>query len=286
MNRRYKSTFTLPFCALALAVAAASGCQPGSLAESSFKDSGRLVLTGSSTIAPLVAQIGRRFEEDHPGTRIDVQTGGSSRGITDATTGVADLGMSSRPLEEGEAAELVELPVAYDGVAFVVHASNRIQEISDEDLRRIYTGQISNWAKLGGASLPITVVNRAAGRSERVLVSEYLNISPADFHEDLVSGENQHAVKTVLGDPSVIVYLSLGAAQREAEAGQPLRLLPLRGVPATVEAVATGVFPLARPLLLLSKGEPKGLAKSFVAFAQSPAVDDLIASLAYVPPRR
>jgi len=269
-----------------LVVLVASGCGGGASAGSTSTGSGKLVLTGSSTIAPLVAEIGRRFEESHPGVRVDVQTGGSSRGIADATTGVADLGMSSRPLEEDEGIELVELPIAFDGVAFVVHGSNELQEISDPDLRRIFTGQVRNWAEIGGADLPITVVNRAAGRSERELVSEYLGISPTDFHEDLVSGENQHAVKTVLGDPSAIVYLSLGAAQREATAGRSLRLLPLRGVPATTETVRSGDFPLARPLLLLSKGEPRDLVGAFAAYAQSSAVDDLIASLACVPPRR
>jgi phosphate transport system substrate-binding protein len=78
----------------------------------------------------------------------------------------------------------------------------------------------------------------------------------------------------------------LGAARRDAEAGIPVKLLPLRGVPAEVERVVAGEFPLARPLILLTRGEPSGVSAALLEYALSPAVDDLIESLAYVPPRR
>ena len=276
-------------CVLASGLAAAGCGSPpasGARQETNARPSAKVVLTGSSTVAPLVAEIGRRFETENPTIRVDVQTGGSSRGIADAGTGVADLGMSSRILQPDEAAELREHAIAYDGVAFVVHASNPVTELSDEQLLEIYTGTVEEWSEVGGLPGPITVVNRAAGRSELELVTEYLGISASQIRADLISGENQHALKTIAGDPSAIVYMSLGAAEREASAGAPVRLLPLRGVPGTSDAVASGAFPLARPLLLLSKGEPLGAASDFLAFAGSPRVDDLIESLAYVPPRR
>ncbi len=252
---------------------------------------GKVVLTGSSTIAPLMTEIAQRFEARHPGARIDVQTGGSSRGIADAGSGLADIGMSSRALTAEEAAGLEAHTLAFDGVAFVVHGSNPIESLTDEQLLALYTGQIEDWSAVGGKAGPITVVHRAAGRSEVELVAAYLGIEPKVIQADLISGENQHAIKTVAGDPNAIVYVSLGAAQRAAAEGQPLKLLPLRGIAATVEAVtATGdeKYPLARPLLLLTtRGTPLApVAQALLDFARSAENDDLIESLAYVPPPR
>ena len=247
---------------------------------------GKVVLTGSSTLAPLMAEIGLRFEGLHPSVRVDVQTGGSSRGIADTRSGVADVGMSSRALREEETGDLVEHVVAYDGVAFLVHASNPVRELSDEQLLAIYTGEVETWDEVGGEAMPITVVNRAAGRSELELVTDYFGIEASAIQADLVAGENQQATKTVAGDPSAIAYISVGAAQRDAAVGVPVKLLPLRGVLADVERVAAGDFPLARPLVLLTGGEPSGAAATLLDYALSPEVDDLIESLAYVPPRR
>ena len=260
----------------------------GTPAEDEGALTGKVVLTGSSTIAPLAAEIGQRFEAANPGVRVDVQTGGSSRGIADATSGLADLGMSSRPLKEEEAAALTSHTLAFDGVAFVVHAANPVESLTDEQLLGIYTGMIQNWSEVGGNPGPITVVHRAAGRSEVALVTAYFGIEPEAIQADLISGENQHAIKTVAGDPAAIVYVSVGAAQRAADEGQSLKLLSLRGIPTSVEAVASGDYPLARPLILLtSRKEPLSpAAQAFLDFALSPDNDDLIASLAYVPPPR
>ena len=246
----------------------------------------KIVLTGSSTVAPLLGEIAKRYEAARPAVRIDVQTGGSSRGIADSRSGVADLGMSSRPLKADEAADLEEHAVAFDGVGFVVHGSNVVAALDDAQLLGIYRGEIEDWSEVGGTPGPITVIHRADGRSEVDLVTEYFGIEPREIHADLISGENQHALKSVAGDPGAIVYVSVGAAEREAAAGAPIRLLPLRGVSATAEEVAAGRFPLARPLVLLARPGPDETVADFLEFALSSDVDDLITSLAYVPPAR
>lgn len=92
--------------------------------------SGKLVVTGSSTIAPLIAEIAKRVEQQNPGVRVDVQTGGSSRGIADAKTGVGDIGMSSRNVKPDEAAELKERVLAKDGICFLVHKENPIRALT------------------------------------------------------------------------------------------------------------------------------------------------------------
>ncbi len=273
----------LPALVLAASLVACGGPDSAQAPETEVR---KIVLTGSSTVAPLLSEIAKRYEARRPAVRIDVQTGGSSRGIADSRSGVADLGMSSRPLEPDEAADLEEHAVAVDGVGFVVHASNEVAALDDSQLLGIYRGEIDDWSEVGGEPGPITVIHRADGRSEVDLVTEYLGIEPREIRADLISGENQHALKSVAGDPGAIVYVSVGAAEREAATGAPIRLLPLRGVPANAEEVAAGRFPLARPLVLLARPGPDDTVAAFLDFALSSEVDDLITSLAYVPPAR
>ncbi len=85
----------------------------------------RIAITGSSTVAPLVAEMARAFEAQHPAARIDVQTGGSSRGITDARTGRAAIGMASRALRADGEDDLTALVIAYDGIAYIVQCRHR-----------------------------------------------------------------------------------------------------------------------------------------------------------------
>lgn len=245
----------------------------------------RLVLTGSSTLAPLVAEIAKRYEAQHPDVRIDVQTGGSSRGIRDARSGLADIGMVSRALTPDERPGLREYRLADDGVCFLVHRDNPVTSLSDAQLRAIYTGAVRNWQALGGVDAPITVINRAAGRSELDLFTDYFGLPPEQIRADLIVGDNQQGIKTLVGNPHAIVYMSVGASEYDAALGVPIRLLPLDGVPASAATVAEGRFPMSRPLLLVSPAEPGPAARAFLAYAQSLAVHDLIRAHAFVPIR-
>ncbi|MEM6911712.1 MAG: phosphate ABC transporter substrate-binding protein [Verrucomicrobiota bacterium] len=243
----------------------------------------RLEATGSSTLAPLLSQIAKRYEALHPGVRIDIQTGGSSRGIADAASGVADIGMSSRALKESEKEGRLTHTVAMDGVALLVHAENPVSELSEDEIVGIYRGEITNWQEVGGKDAPITCVNRASGRSEWELFQAFLGMEAEEFRPDMISGENQHGIKTIAGDPHAIIYMSIGASLYEAARGVPIKLLPLRGVPATAEKVASGDFPLNRPLLLITSPEPAPPVQEFIKYALSPAVHDLVRQQSYVP---
>ena len=246
----------------------------------------RLILTGSSTVAPLAAEIGRRFEEKHPGVRVDVQSGGSSRGIADTREGLADIGMSSRALKDSEKDGLRTYVLAQDGVTFLVHQSNPIDSLSHQQILDIYTGSIDNWMEVGGHNAPITVVNRAHGRSELELFTQYFKVKPMDIKADLVSGENQHGIKTVSGDPNAIIYMSVGTSEYEAAHGAPIKLLPLNGVTASTDSIGSGDFPLSRPLILMTNiAKPKlsPLVKAFLDFALSDEVHDLVKEQSFVP---
>jgi len=250
-----------------------------SLAEAA---DGKLIITGSSTMAPLVSDIGKRFEATHSGARVDVQTGGSSRGLADAINGLADIGMVSRALkpQDGDVHGTV---VARDGIAIILHASNPVQELTDEQIKQIYGGTITHWSQVGGAEAPITVVNKAQGRSTLELFLHYFHMHNRDIHPHVVIGDNEQGIKTVAGNPHAIGYVSIGTAQYDATHGVPIKLLPLQRIPATIETVKDGTFPLSRPLTLVTKSLPVGLIKTFIDFAQSPKIHDLILNHYFVP---
>lgn len=241
-----------------------------------------LTLTGSSTIAPLASEIGKRFERQHSGIRIDVQTGGSSRGIADIRSGLADIGMVSRALQPEEN-DLYGFILARDGIAVIIHRDNPVQQLTDKQIIHIYTGQITHWKEVGGQNAPITVINKAAGRSTLELFLKHFALKSQHIAADVIIGDNEQGIKTVAGNPDAIGYVSIGTAEFDARQGIPIKLLPLGSVPATSENVRKGSFPLSRPLNLVTRTPPEGWVKKFIDFAQSTQVHELIEEQHFVP---
>jgi phosphate transport system substrate-binding protein len=255
------------------------------VSTTTFAQERKLIITGSSTVAPLVAEIAKRFETQNRGVRIDVQTGGSSRGVNDARAGIADIGMVSRALNKEEQ-DLKSFLLANDGMSVIVHKTNQVQTLTREQIVDIYTGKITNWKDAGGKDEKITVVNKAEGRSTLELFLAFFKLNNRDIKAQVVIGDNQQGVKTVSGNPGAIGYVSIGTAEFEAQNGVPIKLLPLGGIAPTTENVRNGTFPLSRPINIVTKNIPQGLQKQFIDFATSPAVTDLVKEQYFVPPAR
>ena len=240
------------------------------------------MITGSSTVAPLVSEIAKRFEEAHPGVRIDVQTGGSSRGIADARRGTAEIGMASRALHEDEA-DLLAHPIARDGVCVITHANNPITSLTDQQVSDIYTDKIKRWDEVGGSDASIVVVNKAEGRATLDVFLNYYQLENPAIQADVVVGDNEQGIKTIAGNVNAIGYVSIGTAEYDRQHGVSIRLLPCAGTQASTRTLAAGTFPISRPLQLVTKGAPVGLAKTFIEFCQSQEVHDLIEAQHFVP---
>jgi phosphate transport system substrate-binding protein len=185
----------------ALLVLSLSGIAGSATAQTTASDqlSGKLVITGASTLAPLISEIGKRFESLHPKVRIDIQTGGSSRGVADARQGQADIGMVSRAMKDEEK-DLHAFPVARDGVGIILHKDNPVQTLTDKQVVAIYMGKITNWKDVGGKDVPITVVNKAEGRSTLEVFLHYFKLKNTDVKAQVVIGDNEQGVKTVAGN--------------------------------------------------------------------------------------
>ncbi|MDF0649923.1 MAG: phosphate ABC transporter substrate-binding protein [Nitrospira sp.] len=244
--------------------------------------SGKLVITGASTLAPLIAEIGKRFESLHPKVRVDVQTGGSSRGAADTRQGLADIGMVSRMMKDEEK-DLHAFQVARDGVGIIVHKENPVQALTDDQVVAIYTGKITNWKEVGGKDAPFTVVNKAEGRSTLEVFLHYFKLKNSDVKAQVVIGDNEQGVKTVAGNRHAIGYVSIGTAEYDESQGVPIKLLSVGGVAASTETVRNGTFPISRPLHIVTRTPPVGLIKAFIEYAQSKAVHDIIKQQYFVP---
>lgn len=245
----------------------------------------KIVLTGSSTLAPLVYEIAKRFEKSNPGVRIDVQSGGSTRGINDARSGIADIGMVSRSLNPAES-DLISHTIALDSLAVIVHKSNPVPTLTNTQIQDIFTGKISNWKDVGSADLKITVINKAEGRATLEQFLSFFQLRSRDVKAHVVVGENQQGIKTVSGGKGAIGYVSIGAAEFEASQGTAIRLLPLDGVASTVTNVRTGKMSISRPLILVTKSRPTALVERFIQYSQSSEVHDLIHAQFFIPPKR
>jgi phosphate transport system substrate-binding protein len=243
---------------------------------------GKLTVTGSSTVAPLVLEIGKAFEKRHPRVRIDVQTGGSSRGIADARSGLSDIGMASRALTASEA-DLVGTPIARDGICLIAHKSNTISDLDDAKVVELFTGRITDWSAVGGKAGRVTVVNKAEGRSTLELFLQHYKLKPSDVKASVIIGDNAQGVKTVVANPGAIGYVSIGSAEFEVEQGTAIKLISMAGIKPSSAAVRDGTFPLSRPLTLITKSAPAGLVAAFLDFARSSAVHDLVKEQFFVP---
>ncbi|WP_235106963.1 phosphate ABC transporter substrate-binding protein [Acaryochloris sp. 'Moss Beach'] len=266
------------FLGLSLGLQACSTLQ----ASSSGNAPQKLVITGSSTVAPVASEIAKRYEAQNPQVRIDVQTGGSSRGIADVRQQVADIGMVSRAAKS-EDQGLNFHTIAKDGVVVIVHRDNPIQRLTRQQITDIYTDQLNNWQDAGGKSQAITVVNKAEGRSTLEVFTQHFQLKSSQIKADVVIGDNEQGIKTVAGNPLAIGYVSVGAAKVNVEQGTPIKVLPLEGIQATAQTVRDGSFPLSRPLNLVTQGSLNPQQQKFIDFAQSSQVKDIVQEQSLVP---
>ena len=113
------------------------------------KPEGKLVIAGSSSVSPLMEKLKEAYEVVNPQANIEIQTSDSSAGITAVTNGTCDIGMASRDLRPSELETLTETAIALDGIAIIVNNNNPADDMTIEQVRDIFTGEITKWNGLG-----------------------------------------------------------------------------------------------------------------------------------------
>jgi phosphate transport system substrate-binding protein len=254
-----KRIATLVAALLCLALGAPAVAQPNAT---------RLEIAGSTTMAPLVTALAKRFMQLNPGVTVEIRLGGSARGVEETRRGQAHIGMVARALTEAEG-DLTGFPIARDAVALLVHADNPVRQIKSAELRDIYAGHITRWEQVGGNPGTITVISRDKGRGALEVFAQHFGFKEGEIKAAKTFGDNALLIDALRDDPRAIAIYSLGDALRLAKRGAPIRLLSIDGRAATPQSVRSGNYPLLRPLTLVTSKLPQGITKKFVDFCLS-----------------
>lgn len=247
--------------------------------------SGTLRLAGSSTMAPTMAELARRFRLRYPGMELVIEAGGSSRGAADTLAGRADIGMVARALHPDERALFV-FTVARDGVALQVHRDNPLTQLTRAQAIGLLTGRIGNWKALGGPDAPVDVISRKEGHSSLEIVAHYFGLAPGDIKATAIAGDNGEALQLLADNRNALAFYSIGVCEDAMQRGIPVKAPRLDGLEASVRSVRAGKWPLARPLNLVTRAVPTGAAKAFIEFALSPQARDIIREHDFIPYER
>ena len=234
---------------LCLGLTGCGGSDDSSTDTSNGDVSGNVSLNGSTSMEPVVNGLSEAIREVYPNLVLEPQFTGSGAGIEAVTNGTADIGNSSRSLtDEEKAGGLEENIVAIDGIAVIVHPDNDVEDLTTDQLKKIYTGEITNWSEVGGADEAIVVVGREAGSGTRGAFEEILGVEDAcKYAQEL--NETGAVVAKVGETEGAIGYVSLDNVKDSVKA------LKLDGVEASEETIKDGSYSLQRPFVMATKGK-------------------------------
>lgn len=225
--------------------------------------SGNIQIAGSTSVQPLSEELGKAFMAKNPKVKINVAGGGSGAGIKAATEGTADIGASSRELK-AEEKKVKEFKIALDGVAVIVHKDNGVTDLKKDDIKKIFSGEITDWAAVGGAQGAIHVFSREEGSGTRGAFDE-LVLGSAKLTEKAIIQNSTGAVRTaVAGDKSGIGYISLGSMNAEVKA------VKVDGVEASEANIKNNSYKISRPFIYMTPKDPVGPTKAFIDWVLSP----------------
>ena len=243
--------------------------------------SGTVNLDGSTSMEKVIKILIESFNQTNPDVTINYNGSGSSSGITAVLDGTADMGLSSRELKTEETDKgAVANVVALDGVAIVVNPANGVEDLTQEQIAKIFTGEIANWKELGGEDAPIAVLGREPGSGTRGAFEELLGVEDACVYKSEYSSTGD-IIGQVSSNPNAIGYASLSAVNDTVKA------VKVDGVECNEATVKDGSFPVQRPFLIVTKDgtELSAAAQAFLDYAMSAEVADLIAQAGAVSPK-
>ncbi len=235
-----------------------------------------ITIAGSTSVQPFADRWAEVYMKKHHGLSINVQGGGSSAGIQAAKSGAAHIGMSSRDLRPEEKG-LLEVIVAWDGLAIIVHPTNPVDELSIVQIQNIFAGNIRSWALVGGPDKEIHVVTREEGSGTRGAFLEMVMGRMRISKRAIVQDSNGTVREIVANDPFSIGYISLGLVNERVKA------VRLDGVEASVENIEDKKYRLVRPFLFVTSGPPGPGVRDFLNFVLSREGQELIEEEGLIP---
>ncbi len=251
--------------------------------------SGKLEISGSTSMQELVEKLGEAFMAKNAGVTVNVQGGGSSVGVQNVIDGLSDIGDASRALKDEEKAELTEHVIAQDGVAIIVNPANTgVTGLTAAQVADIFSGKVTNWKDVGGKDADIIVITREASSGTREAFVKLFGLESTDTAGNTVvnitdkaleCNDNGSMMTNVSGKEAAIGYCSLGSLNDTVTA------LKIDGVEATAENVKSDTYKYWRPFVMATKGDGSELAQAFLDFVYGPD-GQAVVSEKYIPVER
>lgn len=245
--------------------------------------SGSILAVGSSALQPLVEQASHSFMDQNPKVSIQVQGGGSGTGLTQVSGGQADIGNSdvfaSEKLDAGPAEELVDHQVAVVGMAAVINPEITVDNLTKDQLVKIFTGEITNWKEVGGADQKIQIINRPSSSGTRATFEKYALGTKTEDLQGAIQEDSSGTVKKLVKEtPGAIGYLALSYLD------DSIKAVKYEGVEPTEDNVANGTYPVWAYEHMYTKGEPSEIVRAFLDYMLSDEVQNKdVVELGYIP---
>ena len=270
----------LTACGGAASSTAASSAAASSTAASASSTaalSGNVATGGSTSMKNVIAALTEGFAEIEPDVTISYDPTGSGAGITGAADKTLDIGLSSRALKADETGVTGTI-VALDGIAIIVNKDSKVEDLTVDQLKQMFTGGITNWSEVGGADAEIVLVGREAGSGTRSGFEELTEtVDKCKYRQELTSTGD--VITAVAQNPDAIGYASLASVKDSVKA------LKVAGVTPTEETVKDGTYLIQRPFVLVTKEGValSPVAQAFFDYATKGQANDIITASGVVP---
>jgi phosphate transport system substrate-binding protein len=234
--------------------------------------SGSIKLSGSTSVQPLAEKLAQAFMQSNPGVSITITGGGSGVGIKDAAEGKVNIGNVSRALKDSDPAGLVATTIARDAVVIVVNPGNPVNSLSEDQVKQIFTGEITNWKEVGGNDAPIILNSRTAPSGTfDFFQEEFLGKGVPAAATAKQHASNGLVRQAVAANENAIGFVSMGYLD------STLKAPVMDGVVPNMDNAKNGTYQYVRPFVMATNGAPDALSQEFLNFILSPAGQAIVA---------
>ena len=261
--------------AAASSTSAAAGTTASSTAAAL---SGNVATGGSTSMKNIIAALTEGFAEVEPGVTVSYDPTGSGAGITGATDKTLDIGLSSRALKDDEKADVDGTTIALDGIAIIVNNASKVEDLTVDQLKQMFTGEITNWSEVGGDDGEIVLIGREAGSGTRDGFESIVDVKDSCKYAQELTATGA-VISAVEANPLAIGYASLSAV------GDTVKMVTVGGVECSEETVKDGSYEVQRPFVFVTNKSValSEQAQAFFDFATSADAADLIRTAGAVP---
>ncbi len=261
------------------AAASSTSTAAGSTASSAAAAlSGNVATGGSTSMKNVIAALTEGFAEVEPGVTVSYDPTGSGAGITGATDKTLDIGLSSRALKDDEKADVEGTTIALDGIAIIVNNASKVEDLTVDQLKQMFTGEITNWSEVGGDDGEIVLIGREAGSGTRDGFESIVDVKDSCKYAQELTATGA-VISAVEANPLAIGYASLSAV------GDTVKMVTVGGVECSEDTVKDGSYEVQRPFVFVTNKSValSEQAQAFFDFATSADAADLIRTAGAVP---